>query len=137
MKFRRAFQWTLRLSALLAVGAAPLVQSGVAQAKTKRRCRAEPGTSTRAVRGMQCANGKKLVAKLFDETAANTTPFGKKRTYEVTGWAGTLVQTERTFRCSVLYTRGSGANRGGIDLNVTCHDFNGDATYYTEEQDNE
>jgi hypothetical protein len=47
------------------------------------------------------------------------------------------VKVQRTFVCSVLYTRGTGVNRRGILLRVTCHDFNGDAVYYSEQQDNE
>ena len=61
------------------------------------------------------------------------------------------MKVQRTFVCSVLYTRGTAVNRGAIllrvtchDFNrgaillrVTCHDFNGDAVYNSEQQDNE
>jgi hypothetical protein len=53
------------------------------------------------------------------------------------GWSGTPVKVQRTFVCSVLYTQGTGLNRGGILLRVTCHDFNGDAVYYSAQQDND
>ena len=111
-----------------------------ADAKTKHRCRRPSSYPPRtlSVRGMQCSEGFALVRRLFrDHPNAYRVPFGQRRTFRTSGWAGLAVKVERTFRCSVLYTNGTGSNRGGILLRVTCHDFNGDAIYYTEEQDNE
>lgn len=112
------------------------VVTGSAAAKTKHGC-TNDGATTIAVRGMECAEGKATVSRVFQNSTAYSIPFNRKREFRTKGWSGTPVKVQRTFVCSVLYTRGTGVNRGGILLRVTCHDFNGDAVYYSEQQDDE
>ena len=115
------------------------VAAGSAAAKTTRPCStAIYPPATLSVRGMECAEGKATIRTLFTaHPGGDGVGFNQKRSFRIKGWAGSPVKTHRTFVCSVIYTSGTGANRGGIMLKVTCHDFNGDAVYYTEQQDNE
>jgi hypothetical protein len=107
-----------------------------AQAAPKLHCTAPGYASQLRTVGVTCPHARNLLGRLFGDTDANETPFGTKRHFIVSGKAGEG-SSLRPYRCSVIYTKDHGANRGGILLRARCRDAKGHKVNLTDHQDNE
>lgn len=113
----------------------PELPAARSEAAAEQRCpspRSGPAQEL-TVRAMWCSDGGRVVRRLFREhPAASATPLGTTRQFVTTG---RTVGVRRRLTCSLRYGRGSGANRGGIELAIRCRDRRGYGMSYTEHQD--
>lgn len=87
---------------------------------------------TLSTSAMPCSEGLLVVRRVFrDNPKANQIPFGATRHFKTSG--RTRGRMHR-LTCSVRFGRGSGDNRGGIQLTIRCRDFLDDGMNYTEQQ---